>query len=379
MSNRSTDSDSEAPSGGLSKGDVEQLLVDSSADSRISVMSKIADKYNGGEFQEKEFIFAEQIFRLMMKDAEVKVREALSHELKANGDIPRDIVLHMAKDVEQVSLPVLEASDVLSDADLVQIVESSREVSKLMAIAERGQVSGRVSEALVESQCEEAVENLLKNEGAEIPEDTYDQILTEYADSENITGAMSERAAIPANIVEKLVHFVSDTVAANLKEKYDIGDVSVGRESREATTLDLLSYNQPDEEIDRTVIQMINSGRLSPSMILSALCRGHLSFFEISLARLAGIPRANARKLIHDKGPLGFKALYSKTQLPESMFDAVRLLMQMVKIMQDEGISPGGAQYANELVNRTLEAAKDRDIENLPYVIALIRQAVTAN
>ena len=376
MSKGSTSKDDKNSDGELSQSDVERLLNDGSADSRINVLEKIADKYNGGSFQEKEFIFAEQIFRLMMKDAEVKVREALADELKESKEIPRDIVLHMAKDVEQVAMPVLEASDVLSDADLVQIVESTKEISKLLKISERNAVSSRVSEALVDSQNEKVVETLLKNDGADIGENTYQQILEDFSDRENITGAMSERNQIPANVVEKLVNYVSESVAGELKKKYKVAeDTDLGQQARESVTLEFLNFNQSDEEVDRNVIHMINAGRLSPSMILSALCRGHLSFFEISLARLAGIPRSNARKLIHDKGPLGFNALYLKTQLPDSMFDAVRLVTQSVRALDEEGAQPGNPQYSNDLVSRVLEGAKDREIDNLPYVIALIRQS----
>lgn len=374
MSQPSTDKQS---SEGLSKSDVALLLQDGSAGSRVSVLDKIAKQYSSGSFKERELIYAEQIFRLMMKDAEVKVRQALSDRVKDNPDIPRDIVLHLARDVEEVAIPVLEVSEVLSDSDLIQIIESSPEVRKLLTIAERDQVSARVSDVLVESAQPEVVKSLLDNDGADISEKTYGKIIEEYSNHDDIKSSMIERSSLPMSVVEKLVNHVSDSLAAKLESKYNIGKVgtSIKKEARESITLDLLTYPQSDYDIEQAITQMMSYGRLTPTMILSALCRGYLGFFEISLSRLANIPKVNARKLIHDKGRLGFRALYDKTQLPESMFDAVRLVLRVVQDMEKGDKVPGTAQYANELVNRILKGADGQDVENLPYVIALIRQA----
>ena len=373
MSQPSTDKQS---SEGLSKNDVALLLQDGSANSRVTVLDKIAKQYSTGSFKEKELIYAEQIFRLMMKDAEVKVRHALSERVKDNPDIPRDIVLHLARDVEEVAIPVLEVSEVLSDSDLIQIIESSPEVRKLLTIAERDQVSARVSDILVESAEPEVVKTLLDNDGADISEKTYGKIIEEYSNHDEIKSSMIDRASLPMSVVEKLVNHVSDSLAAKLESKYKIEKVGgIKKEARESITLDLLTYPQSDYDIEQAITQMMSYGRLTPTMILSALCRGYLGFFEISLARLANIPKVNARKLIHDKGRLGFRALYDNTQLPEGMFDAVRLVLRVVQDMENGDKVPGTTQYANELVNRILKGADGQEVENLPYVIALIRQA----
>jgi len=384
MSTQSTDRESENQDGQSQEGsgdhlsmkDVERLMEDRSADSRINVLEKIASQYTDGGFKDREYIFAEQIFRLMMKDAEVKVRQTLAHQLKDNADIPRDIVLHLAKDVEEVSLPVLHASDVLSEADLIQIVETSREISKLLAISDRDTVTERVSEALVDSKSEEVVKTLLKNEGARISENAYSQILSDFSGKEEITSAMVQRAQMPISIVEKLVEHVSASMAQDLQKRYKIEDKKLDQ-VRETITLDLMNFPQNEELVEQTVMQMISGNRLSPSIILSSICRGYLAFYEVSLAKLAGIPKSNARKLIHDKGPLGFRALYSKTQLPESMFDAVRLVLRVVKEMDEDDLVPGSSEYANELVGRILKMAEGQQVDNLPYVIALIRQAAS--
>ncbi len=137
----------------------------------------------------------------------------------------------------------------------------------------------------------------------------------------------------------------------------------------------MVPYDASDEEIAATVAQMLKHDRLSPSIILSSLCRGHLRFFETALAQLANLPIVNARRLVRDRGPLGFQAIYHKTGLPESMFQAVRILLHVVLETDHATATPGSQNYSNQLVQTILVHAGNEDIENLSYIIALVRQS----
>jgi uncharacterized protein (DUF2336 family) len=122
------------------------------------------------------------------------------------------------------------------------------------------------------------------------------------------------------------------------------------------------------------VHQLHASGKLTPSIILSALCQGDFNFFETSLAHLSSIPVTNARKLIGDRGELGFRAIYNKSGLPEAMFPAVKLLLKIVRELDVEGEVKGSSRYANRIVERILQYSEDTQMENLSYIIALVRK-----
>jgi len=110
----------------LTAADVQRLIANPSGEARAETAAKVAAAFDRGALSEAERTLAEQIFRVMVQDAEVKVRESLSSHLKSSANLPHDIAVKMAKDVEQVSLPVLEFSKVLSDTDLIDIVRSRR-------------------------------------------------------------------------------------------------------------------------------------------------------------------------------------------------------------------------------------------------------------
>jgi uncharacterized protein (DUF2336 family) len=364
----------------LTSSDVERLLKDDSADARLDVLDKVSVNYNEQRFAESERNVAEQIFRLLMKDTHLKVRENLAQRIRENPEIPRDIILHLASDHERVSIPVIEVSEVLSDADLINIIDSSREVSKLMAISKRPTVSGRVSDALVETSYPDVVSSLVSNEGATISPRTYDRIIDEFAREPEVMQSIVSRAHLPVAVVEKLISHATEQVADELKKKYKLTDEQIRKDTagtREDTTLKMLDYEDDPEAIAALIEQMAQEGRLTPSIIMTALCRGQHFFFIASLAHLAHIPYANAEKLVHDKGELGFKALYERTEMPESMFEAVRLLLNVVRDLEGSGAQPGSLLYANRVVERILALAGNREVENLPYIMALVRQNVS--
>ncbi len=156
----------------LSKEDVEKLLSSPSGEIRAETAAKIASDFNQGALTDSERKLAEEIFRIMVKDAEVRVREALSQNLKESSVVPHDVAMTLANDVDSVALPVLEFSKILSDEDLLEIVRG-QDVSKQVAIASRSNVSEALSDALVETKNEEVVTSLVSNEGADISEKTF--------------------------------------------------------------------------------------------------------------------------------------------------------------------------------------------------------------
>lgn len=361
----------------LTPMDVERLLHDDSSDSRASVLDKITATYNSEHFQGRERDIAEQIFRLLMKDVALRVRETLADRLKDNENIPRDIVLHMANDVESVSLPVLVRSKVLSDADLVSIVEQSHDMGKLLAISKRATVSSRVSDALVETRYAQVMTSLLANEGASISDRSLEKIADDFRGDEAIVELLAQKPRLPITVVERIITQASHKVAAQLKEKYKLNDSDVKHDSssvREDFMLRLLEHDLGQQEVEALVEQMAREDRLTPSIVMTALCRGQLLFFTVAMAQFSGIPVKNAMQLIADRGEHGFNGLYQKSGLPETMFDAICLLLRAVQDMDGDNSIPGSMLYANRLAERVIYSAGAQQIEYLAYFIALIRQ-----
>ena len=276
----------------------------------------------------------------------------------------------------------MESSPLLSDRDLVSIIESDPALSRLLAISRRKKVSDVVSTALIDKEESTVISSLLGNSGADISEAGYGRIVNDHKDDENIMLAVAERPHLPAQVMERLISSVSDSLAARLKDKYDLDnneetaqeiDMQVAK-TREQATLRVLQGLPPNEEIRSMVANMHATGKLTHSLVLSALCHGHTHFFAASMAKLAGIPLSNTVKLIDDRGQLGFPALYKKSGLPESLLPATSLVIRGMHELETAGVTPGTTEYADRLAAFVVEATESQDIPKTSYMLALIRQ-----
>jgi uncharacterized protein (DUF2336 family) len=218
---------------------------------------------------------------------------------------------------------------------------------------------------------------LLNNDGAFISDDILTQIVETYKESPGMMESMTNRARLPISVVEKLVNIVSSNISDSLKKKYKLPDEAIQKEvekSRESETLNLVRAARSHEDVGQLVSHLRDSGRLTPSMILSSLCQGNFDFFESSLALLSNIKVENARKLIADRGELGFRAIYNKSGLPDTMFPAVKLLLKIVRELDGEGINNANPHYSNRIVERILQYSEENPVENISYIIALVRR-----
>lgn len=358
----------------LTEGDVRKLLADPSADNRAETAAKLALEFDQGNLSSSERTMAEQIFRIMVKDAEVRVREALAINLKENPNVPHDVAVTLAKDVDQVALPVLQFSELLSDEDLVQIIRSQNP-SKQKAIAERAHVSAAVAEAIVEDAGKEAVVALVSNEGAEISEKSLDKVIDKFGADEDVQAPMVRRSVLPVTIVERLVHQVSENLREHLLTHHEMPPsiaADLILQARERATIGL-STDSSEDDVERLVNQLYNNGRLTPSIVLRALCMGDTKFFEYAMARRVGIPVLNARMLIHDSGDLGLEGLYSKSGMPRSFFPAVKAAISVAKEMSYDGEEGDRERYARRMLERVLtqygDLGVDFDNDDLEYLL----------
>lgn len=205
----------------LTEDDVHKLLSDPSGETRAETAAKLAMQFDHDKLSVSERTMAEQIFRIMVKDAEVRVREALSVNLKENPNVPHDVAVTLAKDVDCVALPVLRFSEILCDEDLLEIV-ASQDAEKQKAVAERSHVSAAVAEAIVETADKDAVVTLVSNEGAELTESSLTKVMDKYGDDEDIQDPMVHRSALPVTIVERLVHKVSENLKDHLLTHHEV-------------------------------------------------------------------------------------------------------------------------------------------------------------
>ncbi len=364
----------------LTQADVTRLLSDSSPRTRARTTAKIAAEFDAAALSEAERRIAEDIFRTLVKDTEVLVREALAAHLKSTPELPHDVALALARDVDSVALPMLKFSEVLTDDDLIEIVRG-QEPAKQVAIAQRTGVSEAVSDALVDTGNEVAVAHLVGNEGAALSEDALDRVIDNYNESDSVADSLARRPNLPPAISERVVSALAERLQAYLVAKHDVSpDVAstLILQARERATVTLIDYGSSEAELESLIDQLDRKGRLTPSLLLRVLCVGDLNFFERAMSKLTDLPLPNVRILIHDKGMLGLEPLYMRAGLPKGLFPAFRAAVSLVVETDYDGGQNDRQRYVERLMERMLTKFEDPATriapDDIEYLMAKLRQ-----
>jgi uncharacterized protein (DUF2336 family) len=358
----------------LTADDVERLLREPSAEVRADTVAKIATSFDSDLMDGRARTIAKDIFRYLLRDVEVRVRSALSENLKDSQILPHDIALSLANDVIEVAEPVLKASQVLTDEDLVEIVQNQSSESRV-AIAQRDNVAADVCEALVETADEKSVATMVGNDGAEVSEETFEKVLDVFPDSDQVKEQAVSRTKLPVKLAERLVTMVSDELQSRLISHHELSPAvaaNVILQSREKATLALLTPQSGTVDVENLVEQLHSNGRLTPTIILRGLCTGDRLFFEAAMARLANISAPNAHILIFDAGPLGLRELYRKSGLDQEMFEAIRAAVSVVCEMEYDGEDDDRERFRSRMIERFLTQFEGLDVANLDYLMARI-------
>jgi uncharacterized protein (DUF2336 family) len=353
----------------LTAQDVQKLLTDPSAENRSALVAKVGHAFSG-RLNERERHIAEDIFQVMVRDAEVRVRKALAQSLKSNPDIPRDIAIAMAHDVADVAVPILESSEVLTTEDLVEIIRT-RAPEHQMAVARRRDVNETVADALVETRNEDVVATLVANADARIAPRTMTRVVDEFGHLEKVQQPLVARRQMPVQVVERLMTMVSESLRDQLVANHNISPEAASAlvsESRERAVVDLL--DREDVDTEELVRQLHVNGRLTATLMTRALCMGDTIFFEAALARLAGIPMSNVYTLIHDKGDLGLKSLFQKCHLPMPLMGLCRAAIQVAEETNYDGLPNDRQRFRDRMIERVLTMSENIHGDDLDYLIS---------
>jgi uncharacterized protein (DUF2336 family) len=348
-----------------------------SADARSAAATHVGSLLTATPLKAEERSAAIAILEKLTKDVEQEVRHALAVHVKDCAVLPPSIAREIAEDVDAVALPFIECSPVLSDGDLIDLVKLGS-TQKQVAIARRDSVSELVSDALVATHSGDVVTALLTNVGAKMSEPAYHDIVEHFRGDSSVQSLMVERPLLPMTVIERLIQSVSTVLRNRLIERHalpsDFADELVGQAGERAFMQDLASLPRAfDAEV--LARRLHANGRLTPTLLIRALCLGDTHFFEAGMAVRAGIPVGNATMLIADRGPLGFKALYDKARLPPELFRAFRAALSVIAEVERSGRSQD-ANSVRLIIDAVVKEYDEACPDSLEYLLSQISHGV---
>lgn len=354
----------------LTQDDIRRLVKGESPEQRALATQKICEQIDQRELSESERVYAAKILDHLANDVAELVRKSLAVTLQNSPNLPHDLALRLARDVDAVATPVLTNSPVLTEEDLVEVVLAGSH-RKQIAVANRNELSPGLTEVIAMYGCRDAVEAVALNEGASFSDDAYSGVLSRFETDDGIKGALIGREELPIHVCEKLVSVVTGELFDRLVNNHELPPqlaIEIATGARERATLDLVEQAGVSTDPGRFAQQLHMNGRLTPSLLMRAICLGYMPFVEHAMAELAGVPRAKAWLMIHDAGVLGLKTIFERAGLPSSMFAAFRMAIEVYHMSEMDGAPSDRKRHRRLLIERVLtrfQAIPKADLEYL--------------
>jgi uncharacterized protein (DUF2336 family) len=364
----------------LTDVDIHTLIKGQSVEDRAMAAHKLCRSIDRAELSDQDRKRAQDILRVMAADAAELVRRALAVTLKQSSLLPRDVANKLARDVESISLPLLNFSPAFTDDDLAEIIRSGGP-NRQVAIARRPELSETVTGAMVQYGVEKAVETVCANDNARFSERALQQALERFETSEAVLSAMAFRRTLPMAISERLIDMVSDQVREHLMANHALSPqvaLEIAMGSKERATLDLVDQAGKAGDVKGFATHLHERGRLTASLLLRALAHGHMAFFEHGVAVLAGVPHHRTWLMIHDAGPLGLRAIYDRAGLPTRLFAAFRAGVDTYHAMEFDGGPRDQERFQERMLQRFLTQPSTPVKEDVDYLMEKMDQIGSA-
>ncbi len=362
----------------LTRQDVQNLSANPQLEAKSVVAQKVGAYYNGSSVSSKGLKLAEDIFRLMLKDVEVKLRQVLVDSLKNSHNLPKDIVESVIRDTDSVSVPFIQYYSSLDNEDLFKILNIPS-ISKQKAVAQRLNLPHEVSQYIVERCPEEVVGVLISNETAVIHETTYASIIKKYSESEDIKRRLVVRSELPTSVIEKIVNSLSEELKKRLVLSHNLPvDLATDLvdEVKEKTTLRISEEYSSDRQIEELVHQLYASNRLTPSLVVRSICMGDLKFFEYSLVYLSNTPIVEVRKILFNTSvDFMVRNLLRKAYLPKSVFPAIFSALKVIRDIKFDCCSSNYKMFRHKVAERILsyaQSSEELNPDDIKYLLSKI-------
>lgn len=281
----------------------------------------------------------EDIARVLLQDVSLLVRQTLAFELRLCDKLDKGLRDTIARDIDEVADPFLQASESFTASELAKLVPVVEEHARC-AIARRAHVPDEVVTVLVELASEKTVTYLVRNPGAEMGETSCETLFRRFDNSARLMNSLAARVDLPLGIVETLVQKVSGEYQDRLVNHYKV-PLEQARKLAGKTQTRSLGEFLKTAETSRVLVyirDLKSCNRLKPDLILSLANQSDLRFLSLALSELLGVSYQNVDSLLRNGGNIGLERLMLKARIPPALHSAFTTTVK--KLRNAEG-TPG--------------------------------------
>ncbi len=291
------------------------------------------------ELADSEKKLASEIIINLIRQAETNLKQALSEKLAVSDHLPLELALTIAHEDIDVARPVLQHSELLSDVDLIYII-NSKDKDYWDAIAKRTKVTSLVSDVLVGKDDAGVMNTLVNNIRAQLSKSSMRTITKKSIKFSELQEPLLKRPEMDPDIATDLYICASEKLRSEIVAKFPI-DLEVVDKALEEIVQDLINSNHGRHEVTddmkELAIRFYEREEITPHLLINTLRRGQLSFFLALFSRWVEVDSELVYKMLQKDGgkPLAVVCKFKKVIKPE--FASIFLLSRAIR-MGDQNV-----------------------------------------
>lgn len=342
---------------------------------RTEAASALVRAYLRNDISSEEREDIEAAITTLLEDPAPSVRFALAEAFGARKQAPRHIISALAADALDVSIITLSQSPVLHDTELVEFIETS-EVDNQIAIACRPWLSDTVIASICTDGHKDACMALMMNPVANLNQENLHTIAQRFGTLTDIRMMLLDRDDLAAEsrliLIGKLGEALSNMVSSKGWIKGNKAKKIVN-EACDKASIEFVA-NSSSEDVTHLVRNMIESGKITVSYLLRAVCMGNLTLVARAFSELSGVRFSRVETILSKDREAAFKALYDRAGLPKSAFIIFYTAISTWRRLLSSNETTSQARLPYLVTREVLEKYSGRKDQVIDDLILLLRK-----
>ena len=252
-----------------------------------------------------------EIFLLLARQAERDVRRILSERLAHAEWAPRALVNVLALDEIEIARPIIAASPLLQDEDLLAILVQAT-IEHQIEVARRPRLSGRVADAIIDRAEPASLTALASNRTAEVSVEGIRRMVDHSRRIAALRAPLTRHPRLSDMQARQLYQWVGAALRQSIAERFTLDEAALQSEIEGAVDTAwrnaapvLPAPDDPErDEMERRLVDKLQAaGQLKAGYLVRAVRERRLSLFTQALATLGGYSLAQVRQALAAKTP----------------------------------------------------------------------------
>lgn len=312
------------------------------------------------------------IFMTLARQAERDIRFTLSQALADADWAPSALIHILALDDIEIARPVIAASPLLADPDLLRIlVEATLEHQ--IEVARRPHLSPVVADAIIDQAEPAPLTALAGNTSARLSDEAMRRLVEHSRRIAGLRSPLSRHPRLNEVLAAQLYAWVGQALREAINDRFQIEDARLAPaidravdQARGRTGSLSLGTSDPaasDEADRRLVMKLQAGGQLRAGLLVRALREDRLSLFEHVLAALTGFPFSQIQAALRAPGPEALFLACTAAGVDKAVFSP--MLLEVRRLCG--GLPGGDAHWRPPAVTREGAAQMFRRLTAAPH------------